>query len=66
VRLIDSAEETALQTESVLKKTGLSAASDNRGRRDFYASDAPERFQRLARHMLGYAVARVRLHSFDL
>ncbi len=65
VRLIDSAEETALQTESALEKIGLRASSGRRGRRDFYASDAPERFRRLARRMLGYAVPQVKLHAFD-
>lgn len=65
VRLIDSAEETALQTESVLAGFGLRGPSGRCGRREFYASDAPERFQRLARRMLGSSVARVRLHPLD-
>jgi len=66
VHLIDSAEETALQTKSALDRIGLRAPKGRRGRRDFYASDAPERFRRLARRMMGRAVPRVRLHTFDL
>ncbi len=65
VRLIDSAEETARETESVLCELGLRAPRGGRGRREFYASDAPERFKRLARRMLGAGISKVRLHQFD-
>ncbi|MBI3287985.1 MAG: glutamate racemase [Elusimicrobia bacterium] len=65
VSLIDSAEETARETERVLADLGLRAKRGARGRREFYASDAPERFKRLARRMLGPGVASVRLHPFD-
>ena len=66
VLLIDSAEETAIETQRILSDLGLRAPRGGRGRREFYASDAPKRFQRLARRMLGEAgVTRVRLHSFD-
>ena len=65
VRLIDSAEETARETQAVLSRLGLRAPQGGRGRRDFYASDAPERFKRLARRMLGSSVTKVRLHKFD-
>ena len=65
VRLIDSADETARETERALSELGLRAPRGGRGRREFYASDAPERFARLGRRMLGAAVSRVRLHPFD-
>ena len=65
VRLIDSAEETARETESALAESGLRAPKGPRGRREFYASDAPERFSRLGRRMLGGAVRRVKLHPFE-
>ncbi len=65
VRLIDSAEETARETESVLCGLGLRAPRGGRGRREFYASDAPERFQRLAGRLLGSGVKTVKLHRFD-
>jgi glutamate racemase len=65
VRLIDSAEETARETARVLSEIGLRAPKGGRGRREFFASDAPERFARLGREMLGGKVARVKLHPFD-
>lgn len=65
VRLIDSAEETAYETARVLSARDLRAPKGRRGSREFYASDAPERFARLGRRMLGAAIGRVRLHPFD-
>ncbi len=65
VRLIDSADETARETERVLSERRLRAPKGRLGHRMFYASDAPERFARLGRRMLGAAVSRVRLHPFD-
>jgi glutamate racemase len=65
VRLIDSADETARETERVLSELGLRAPKGRSGRREFYASDAPERFARLGSRMLGGAVRRVKLHPFD-
>lgn len=65
VKLIDSARETALETRRVLSGLDLRAAAGRRGRREFYASDAPERFARLGRRMLGAPMKRVALHPFD-
>ena len=65
VRLIDSADETARETERVLSGLGLRAPKGGRGRREFYASDAPQRFARLGRRILGAALNRVGLHPFD-
>ena len=65
VRLIDSAEETARETENVLCELGLRAPRGGKGRRELWASDAPERFARLAGRMLGAKVKKVRLHHFD-
>ena len=65
VRLIDSAEETARETDRVLADLGLRAQKGRTGKREFYASDAPERFGRLGSRMLGRAIPRVRLHPFD-
>ena len=65
VRLIDSADETARETARVLSDLGLRAPKGRRGGREFYASDAPERFARLGRRMLGGAVRGVKLHPFD-
>jgi glutamate racemase len=65
VRLIDSADETARATERALTELALRAPKGGRGRREFYASDAPERFARLGRRMLGAAITKVKLHPFD-
>ena len=65
VRLIDSADETARETERSLSDLSLRAPKGRLGHRMFFASDAPERFARLGRRMLGAAVSRVRLHPFD-
>lgn len=65
VRLIDSAAETAVETERVLSKLGLRAKKGKTGARAFYASDAPERFGRLGTRMLGTPIKKVGLHPFD-
>ncbi len=65
VRLIDSADETAAETERVLARLGLRAPKGRKGVRGFYASDAPERFGRLGTRMLGAKIAKVGLHPFD-
>ncbi len=65
VRLIDSAAETAVETERVLARLGLRAKKGSRGSRVFYASDAPERFGRLGTRMLGTSIKKVGLHPFD-
>lgn len=64
VLLIDSAEETARETERHL--AGLGRLRSGRGvRRDFYVSDGPDRFLGLARRFLGSGVKRVRLEQID-
>lgn len=56
VRLIDSAEQTAMETRRVLEEHGLRAPADSRPRHRFIASDAPEQFLRLGQRFLGSAV----------
>lgn len=63
VRLIDSAEQTALEAEQLLERLGLRKAL-GRGVWRFTASDAPARFLKLARR-LGVAAQKVELHRFD-
>jgi glutamate racemase len=66
VRLIDSAEQSARETESLLLETGLRRAS-GKGSSRFFVSDGPERFSRLAQRFLGRQVphARAEVHRFD-
>jgi glutamate racemase len=59
VKLVDSAEETAKQTESLLGERGLLNDSKARPERAFYVTDAPERFKRLSRRFLGASVSEI-------
>lgn len=63
IQLIDSAEQTALETEQLLEGLGL-RRKGGRGKNEFYASDAPRRFLKIAR-LLGVKASAVRLHPFD-
>jgi glutamate racemase len=59
VHLIDSARETALETERVLDAAGIRATEDARPQHRFVASDAPEQFLSLGQRFLGSAIDRV-------
>lgn len=64
VKLIDSAEQTAIETEELLASLKL-LRQDGAGTREFYVSDAPQRFFKLSKRLLGVSVSRASLHSFD-
>jgi len=64
VQLIDSAEEMAREARACLKAAGLERPS-RRGSQEFFVSDAPERFRRLARRFLGSGVDRVALAAVE-
>ena len=53
VRLIDSAEETALDVARVLSERGLLAPQDQVPERQFKVSDLPLRFRRVGRLLVG-------------
>ena len=53
VRLIDSAEETALDVARVLSERGLLAPQDQVPERQFTVSDLPLRFRRVGRLLVG-------------
>jgi glutamate racemase len=55
VRLIDSAEETAKEVESALKKGAL-AKKSNTANHSFFVTDAPDRFIKVGRRFLGEKV----------
>lgn len=55
VRLVDSAEETAREVESALKKTVL-ARKNGKGIHSFFVTDAPDRFIKVGRRFLGEKV----------
>lgn len=64
VKLVDSAEETAKETERRLAELGLRRVG-GRPRHEYVVSDAPRRFKRLSARFLGAPVKTVRLHAFD-
>jgi len=55
VRLVDSAEETAKEVESVLKKGALVRKS-GKAIHSFFVTDAPDRFIKIGRRFLGEKV----------
>lgn len=55
VQLVDSAEETAKEVETVLKKTSL-ARERGRGTPSFFVTDAPDRFIKVGQRFLGEKV----------
>ena len=59
VRLIDSAEETAAETATVLRENGLEHSETHDARYRFIASDAPEQFLRVGQRFLGASIDRV-------
>jgi glutamate racemase len=64
VSLIDSAEQTAIETDRRLTELGLRRRG-GKPSRTYFVSDAPRRFLRLSKRFLGTPVARVSLHAFD-
>jgi glutamate racemase len=55
VRLVDSAEETAQEVQSLLKK-GTAAKKRGKGVHSFFVTDAPDRFIKVGRRFLGEKV----------
>lgn len=55
VRLVDSAEETAKEVESILKKEAI-AKKTGKGIHSFFVTDAPDRFIKVGRRFLGEKV----------
>jgi glutamate racemase len=63
VRLIDSAEETAMETARALADAGLTAPHDHEATRRFIASDDPLTFLQLGQRFLGDAISGVEVHG---
>ena len=55
VRLVDSAEETAKEVESLLKRASI-VRKNGKGVHSFFVTDAPERFIKVGRRFLGEKV----------
>jgi len=59
VRLIDSAEETALVAKNTLAEMKLLRDTSTPGKRRFYVSDSPDRFKRVGEQFLGKRIGKV-------
>jgi len=57
VRIIDSAQAVALHTKELLKKKGM-LNPGSKGKRDFYVSDEPASFSKLAKLFLKRSIAK--------
>ena len=64
VMLIDSADETAAETQRLLRAAGALAAAGATATHRFVASDAPDRFLALGRRFLDDAMTSVELVAF--
>lgn len=53
LRLIDSAEEIAMELKSTLERTGLLNPSRSVGKRTYLVTDVPDQFMRVAGYLLG-------------
>jgi len=60
VRLIDSAEETARTVGRQLKDLKLEAPAGHPILRQFFVSDAPEKFEKVGQRFLGQAIPGVK------
>ncbi len=65
IALIDSAEETAVEVESLLKKSGSLNASPKRGKVQCFVTDNPKSFSKLSRRFFGEALGSARRLSFE-
>ena len=65
VKLVDSAEAVSLEVESLLRQTRLK--NDSRGKPvyKFFASDAPDRFLKLARRFVPFSISKVEIVKFE-
>jgi glutamate racemase len=60
VHIIDSAVETAAEVQAVLSKQDLHTDSNNPPEHRFFVSDFPQRFEEIARRLLGHPLKNVR------
>jgi glutamate racemase len=56
VRLIDSAEQVAIEVKKLLSSEGITSSVKRKARRRFFVSDNPTWFNELAERFLGYSV----------
>lgn len=66
VTLIDSAIETAKETEDVLGSYSLRRSSRKKPFREFYVTDSPERFSRLGELFLGKPIGNIKMVRLNM
>lgn len=59
--LIDSAFETAIETELLLKRSDLLNPSEEKGRKKFFVTDSPDRFHDVGARFLGETIYDIEL-----
>jgi glutamate racemase len=66
VRLIDSAEAVAGRVAELLHREGLASGRDTGGGRDYFVTDASERFREVGERCLGRSIRRLELVDIAL
>ena len=59
VKLVDSAEQVALDVRALLEKNSAGRQGPRKARYQFFVSDEPAHFQKLARRFLGFDISEV-------
>jgi glutamate racemase len=59
IPLVDSAIETALETRRILQEGGLLNLQEGGGRKDFFVTDAPEKFSETGKRFLGHKIMNI-------
>jgi len=65
ISLIDSAVETARETRHILEDKKILRQNSGRPRREFYVTDAPERFVRIGENFLGLPISNIKKVNID-
>jgi len=61
VKLIDSAESTAVAAKQALTEADLLNQKNSEGKKNFYVSDSPDKFKMIAKQFLGKRLSKVEL-----
>ncbi|PIS29240.1 MAG: glutamate racemase [Candidatus Marinimicrobia bacterium CG08_land_8_20_14_0_20_45_22] len=65
VQIIDTAIETAVDVENILRENGLLNNGTRKPRHQFYVSDFPQKFEEIANRFIGQSLQNVKRVSLD-
>ena len=65
IQIIDSAVETAIEVHNVLLEQNLQADGNDKPKHRFFVSDFPQRFEEVAKLLLGHSLENVQRISLD-